>query len=235
MKLQRLWLLCGTIGCAENPEPVIQEPKTAVEKPNTVVSKLDVTAEPGLSDEIVNSVGMKLKLIPAGEFMMGSPKSDEEAAAGRGDEYPQHKVRITQPFYLGVTYRLPTEAEWEYACRAGTTTAYSFGNDESQHGDYAWTLDETGGKTHPVGQTKPNAWGLFMHENMFEWCQDWYASYGSEKVVSDPTGPAQGDWRVLRGGSWQVYAFSSRSAFRYYYRPDSRINAIGFRVARTYP
>ena len=186
---------------------------------------------------ITNSIGMKLVLIPAGEFLMGSPDSDEEASDG---EKPQHLVQITKPFYLGVyevtqgeyervlsespsafsrtgglkdevagkdtnrlpaeeiswedamefcrklsamseekaagqVYRLPTEAEWEYACRAGSTTKRCFGDSESQLGQYAWYDNNSGGSTHPVGRKKPNVWGLYdMHGNMNEWCADWY-------------------------------------------------------------
>jgi len=135
----------------------------------------------------------------------------------------------------GVEYRLPTEAEWEYACRAGTTTMYSFGDDESQLDEYAWyrdnvfRADET--YAHIVGQKKPNPWGLFdMHGNVSEWCQDWYAKYPS----GDVTDPARPDsLRVLRGGSWSFYARLCRSAFRVWLSPSSRHINLGFRVLRS--
>jgi formylglycine-generating enzyme required for sulfatase activity len=139
----------------------------------------------------------------------------------------------------GVEYRLPTEAEWEYACRAGTTTAFSFGDDEAKLGQYAWydkNAWDIGEKyAHRVGQKLPNPWGLYdMHGNVWEWCQDWYAPYGSETVVSDPVGPAQGDYRVLRGGSFLNLTSYVRSAFRYAYQPVNRNTNFGFRAARTY-
>ena len=137
-------------------------------------------------------------------------------------------------------YRLPTEAEWEYACRAGTSTAYSFGNDVRQLPQYAWYEDNSKYTTHPVGKKLPNAWDLFdMHGNVSEWCQDWYALYGNEKVVSDPTGPASGDsiapHRVLRGGAFNLQPKCGRAADRYSNLPGYRDRNIGFRLARTYP
>ena len=130
----------------------------------------------------------------------------------------------------GNVYRLPTEAEWEYACRAGTTTKYSFGDDESELGDYAWYGVNSDQKTHPVGSKKPNAWGLYdMHGNVFEWCQDRYGDYPSGSVT-DPTGPAVGSSRVFRGGSWSSSAENRRSASRYGYYPSDRYSYGGFRV-----
>ena len=129
-------------------------------------------------------------------------------------------------------YRLPTEAEWEYACRAGSTTRFCFGNDEAGLGEYGWYRDNFRGKTHPVGKKKPNAWGLYdMHGNVWEWCQDWYGEYPAGSV-SDPTGPHSGTYRVLRGGSWYEDARSARSALLDSGDPDNRDNDTGFRVAR---
>ncbi len=230
-----------------------------------------------VDDVITNSIGMQLKLIPAGEFLMGSPAGE----AGRdSDEGPQHRVKITKPFYLGVhevtqaqyeavmgkkpsyfkgsdlpvesvsweeakefcqrlsarenrTYRLPTEAEWEYACRANTTTAYNFGNETSQLGGSAWFYGNSDGKTHSVGAKRPNAWGLYdMHGNVWEWCEDWYgAEYYAKSPPEDPTGPATGSDRVFRGGSWSVSAANCRAANRSGYVPGYRNSRLGFRVA----
>ena len=131
----------------------------------------------------------------------------------------------------GNVYRLPTEAEWEYACRAGTTTKYSFGDDESELGDYAWYGVNSDQKTHPVGSKKPNAWGLYdMHGNVVEWCQDWYGDYPSGSVT-DPSGATSGSYRVIRGGSWFFSAEGCRSASRYWGYPSDRSNLDGFRVS----
>jgi formylglycine-generating enzyme required for sulfatase activity/serine/threonine protein kinase len=134
----------------------------------------------------------------------------------------------------GYVYRLPTEAEWEYACRAGTTTAYSFGDNDSELGKYAWFDDNSGDTTHPVGGKKPNPWGLYdMHGNVWEWCQDCDGDYPSG-AVTDPTGAASGDRRVLRGGSFNAPTSIVRSAFRVITQPDNRNYIVGFRPARTY-
>jgi len=271
--------------------PEKQSAKTPAETPAekaavAAVKKHMTPAQLALGDPIVNSVGMLLVPIPAGEFQMGSPDSDID------NEKPQHLVKITKPFYLsvyevtqqqfenvmgvrpwqgkdhvqagpdypatnvswndavefcrklgeqeGVEYRLPTEAEWAYACRAGTTTAYSFGDDASKLGQYAWytknTLDIGEKYAHRVGQKLPNSWSLYdMHGNVYEWCQDWYAPYGSEKkVVNDPMGPAQGERRVLRGGSFFFHPSNVRSANRITTQPSGRYIFIGFRPSRTY-
>lgn len=132
----------------------------------------------------------------------------------------------------GHTYRLPTEAEWEYACRAGTTTKFSFGDDESELGDYAWYEDNSGKKTHLVGEKKPNAWGLYdMHGNVAEWCQDYYGFYPSDPVT-DPTGPKTGSFWVFRGGSWLNTTGFCKSSDRGISVPANREDDLGFRVAR---
>ena len=209
---------------------------------------------------------------------MGSPESDEEA---RLNEKPQHLVRITQPFYLGVyevtqgeyervmgenpskfkgdpqrpvetvswekavefcrrlsemegkTYQLPTEAQWEYACRAGSTTKWCCGDSKSQLGDYAWYNRNSGSTTNPVGKKKSNAWGLYdMHGNVFEWCADWDDSdYYQDSPSTDPTGPSSGSDRVCRGGCLLGGTGQCRSALRYGYTPRSESFSQGFRVS----
>jgi formylglycine-generating enzyme required for sulfatase activity len=236
----------------------------------------------GVPVETTNSIGMKFVVIPAGEFMMGSPEDEPR----RKDNEALHKVTLTQPFQMGMhevtqeqyqtvmgtnpskfkgpqnpveqvswndavefcrklseqpkeksagyVYRLPTEAEWEYACRAGTTTKYSFGDSESALGDYAWYIKNAGSRTHPVGQKKPNAWGLYdMRGNVFEWCQDWLSGYPGGKLT-DPTGPSSGsDRRVARGGSWNSDDWFCRSADRDSSTPDERNGSnLSFRVLR---
>ena len=119
-------------------------------------------------------------------------------------------------------YRLPTEKEWEYACRAGTETKWSFGDDEKQLDKYAWYDDNSNGRTHLVGEKLPNPWGLYdMHGNVWEWCEDWYDK--DEK------------WKVVRGGSWFLYAYNTRCAYRSYWTPTSRFDIMGFRILRTLP
>ncbi len=236
----------------------------------------------GVELEVTNSIGIKLAFIPSGEFQMGSPDSDPDAS---DLEKPQHTVRITKPFYLGVTevtqeqyervmgtnpsnfkgaqlpvervswedavefcrklsglpaersagrmYRLPTEAEWEYACRAGSKTKWSFGDSESSLGDYAWWSGNSARQTHPVGQKKPNAWGLYdMQGNVREWCSDWLVlAYYRSSPTDDPQGPATGSFRVHRGGSWGDGAGYCRSAYRSGLAPSNRRGSLGFRLA----
>lgn len=114
----------------------------------------------------------------------------------------------------GRVYRLPTEAEWEYACRAGSKMAYCFGNDSKSLGDYAWFNANSNAQTHPVGEKKPNAWGLYdMHGNVHEWFLDWYGEY-SQDAVADPSGPSNVSTRACRGGAWNSNPFFCRSAYR---------------------
>jgi len=241
--------------------------------------------------EIGKGVKMTFVLIPAGEFLMGSPptSSPQELKNLFGGEvrwyeaeFPQHRVKISRPFWLGkyeVTqeqwqavmgnnpsnfqgrpknpvemvswqdcqlflktlseklkkkFRLPTEAEWEYACRAGAATEFYFGNNVQALGDYAWTPQNAAGSTQPVGRKRPNAWGLHdMAGNVWEWCEDWFALY-DKQPQKDPKGPPSGAARVVRGGSWsRDYPADFRCAYRCYNVPSYRDVNCGFRACRT--
>ena len=134
----------------------------------------------------------------------------------------------------GESYHLPTDAEWEYACRAGTKTAYSFGDDDKQLGEYGWFAGNTAGEqyAHAVGLKKPNPWGLYdMHGNVWEWCSDW--NDGKLLRGTDPVGPEGGSGRVSRGGCWGDSPGGCRSAYRFLYDPSYRDRILGFRVARS--
>ena len=241
-----------------------------------------------LAIDLGGGVKLEMVLIPAGEFLMGSPDSDNNA---RSNEKPQHRVRITKPFCVGkylvtqeqweavmgnnpslgvkgpknpvetVTWNdcqkfleklntkigtqrgkfvLPTEAQWEYACRAGSTAHYCFGDDEARLGEYAWYSDNSGRETHPVGEKKPNAWGLYdIHGNVWEWCQDWYdGGYYAKSPADDPTGPAAGSIadhvgpnRVIRGGSRHLDGGDCRSASRINGAPWQPASFLGLRVS----
>jgi formylglycine-generating enzyme required for sulfatase activity len=222
-------------------------------------------------EAITNSVGMKLALIPASEFDMGSP------ADQKGHEHDEalHRVTISKAFRIGVTevtqaqwkavmgqergsvkgenlpvhevswkdandfceklsksegkkYRLPTEAEWEYACRAGQTGRFA-GSENA--GDVAWNDDTSDGQPHPVAQKKPNAWGLYdMHGNVAEWCSDLYAAKYPAEAVTDPAGAKEGTARVLRGGSFSSFERGCRSASRASASPAHQLKTAGFRV-----
>ena len=139
-------------------------------------------------------------------------------------ELPEEKA-------AGRVYRLPTEAEWEYACRAGSSAPFSFGGLELAN-DYGWFSSNSQGKTHPVGKKDPNAWGLHdMHGNVNEWCSDWAGDYPDD-AVSDPAGPQQGDFRMFRGGNWMFGAVIFQSGGRSNgFPPDTRSDYVGFRVA----
>ncbi|MCP4701124.1 MAG: formylglycine-generating enzyme family protein, partial [Gammaproteobacteria bacterium] len=133
----------------------------------------------------------------------------------------------------GEDYRLPAEAGWEYASRAGRETAYFFGDDEKQLGDYAWHSENSERNTHPVGEKKPNAWGLHdVYGNVLEWVHDWYGAYPKESQ-ENPKGPETGSDRVVRGGSWDYSARDCRSAVRGGRSdPGLRVSDLGFRLAR---
>jgi formylglycine-generating enzyme required for sulfatase activity len=131
----------------------------------------------------------------------------------------------------GGKFALPTEAQWEYACRAGSATKFCFGDDASQLGEYAWFRANSEFKMHPVGEKKPNAWGLYdMHGNVWEWCQDWHRPYGAE-AVTDPSGPATGWSRVYRGGCWADPAEFCWSMFRDSGEPGFTNVALGLRAS----
>jgi formylglycine-generating enzyme required for sulfatase activity len=131
----------------------------------------------------------------------------------------------------GFEYRLPSEAEWEYACRAGTTNAYSFGDDPQLAEAFAWTSENSDATPHPVGLKRPNPWGLYdMHGNVWEWCLDWFAPYPATPAV-DPVGPATGKFKVFRGGGWNQEVPFARSANRFMMSPSNGIYFVGFRVA----
>ncbi|MBC8328931.1 MAG: formylglycine-generating enzyme family protein [Planctomycetes bacterium] len=165
----------------------------------------------------------------------------------KGDDLPVERVSWDdcQEFLrkAGEGYRLPTEAEWEYACRAGTTTPFSFGatisTDQANYdGNYTYGSGRKGvyrQKTTPVGSFPANAWGFHdMHGNVWEWCQDRYGAYPSGPVT-DPKGPSSGDSVVLRGGSWPYFPRYCRSASRFRLLPDLQYYFVGFRAARTLP
>jgi formylglycine-generating enzyme required for sulfatase activity len=140
-----------------------------------------------------------------------NPQNPVESSSDNAQAFCQKLSQIT-----GKTYRLPTEAEWEYACRAGTTTRFYFGDDANQLGDYAWYEGNSGGTTHPVGQKKPNAWGLYdMHGNVWEWCEDnWHDSYKSAPSDGSAWLIKDNDYQILRGGSWYGLPNLCRSAYR---------------------
>jgi formylglycine-generating enzyme required for sulfatase activity len=157
-------------------------------------------------------------------FFKGDPNLPVESVYDGVQEF----IRRLNAKEGGTQYRLPTEAEWEYAARAGTTT-------ERQLREFVWYSTNSGDKTHPVGQKKPNAWGLYdMHGNVWELVQDWYGPYTAGAVV-DPTGPSSGTLRVIRGGSWYSDAGDCRSASRICDGcvPGSRAGGVGFRLLRT--
>ncbi len=250
-----------------------------------------VHAQAQVSQEITNSIGIKLILIPKGVFTMGSSPSE----AGRVDDEEQHQVTISQDYYLGAmevtqgqylkvmktnpsyfqkrsiggsdssmypvdsvswedamdfckglselpeekkagrVYRLPTEAEWEYACRAGSKSTFSSGDSADSLASSAWFGNNSNGRTHPVGEKKANAWGLYdMHGNVWEWCSDWYGTYPT-KAITDPIGTDKGYYIVSRGGCWHCGVTYCRSARRFWNYPTGLGYYYGFRLALSPP
>jgi formylglycine-generating enzyme required for sulfatase activity len=279
-----------------------------VERPRVRGKESEVERPGRALGKISNSIGMKLVLIPAGTFTMGSPAAEKD----RSTEEEQHEVEITKAFYLGVTevtqkqyravmsrnpsyfsatgegkakvagmntddfpveqvswhdavefcnklsawpaerragreYRLPTEAEWEYACRAAAPARHPFhygpslsSTQANIDGSYSFDGAAKGpylGRTCAVGSYKPNKFSLHdMHGNVKEWCSDWYVKdYHKSSPRKDPTGPSTGTARVLRGGAWCYLGNSCRAAIRLRLDPGSRLNFLGFRVAVSLP
>ena len=191
------------------------------------------------------------------ELVMGSwPDSSPSSSYGLGDAYPAYNVSyndirgsssgaqwpasssVDASSFLGklraktgLDFDLPTEAQWEYACRAGTTTTYYWG--DAMDGAYAWYNNNSGSTTHPVGTKKPNAWGLYdMSGNVWEWCRDWY---GALAYGTDPKGSASGSYRVPRGGGRNYNSDGCASSYRYNLDPSLRNIYYGFRLSRTLP
>ncbi len=329
------------------PGSTATAPAESKDSKATVIKQADVKPTDTIiasTKPITNSIGMKLVLVPAGEFQMGNhesadalakafPQYDRERIDKLTDELPLHKVCITKPMYLGThevtiaqfkkfvadakyktdaerdgtggwgynpqksdfegrnpiyswqnpgfkqedshpvvnvtwhdanafckwlsekekqTYRLPTEAEWEYACRAGTTTRFNSGDDAEaltkagamydsntaklfpQWQSYAVKSSDGYDFTAPVGSFTSNKFGLYdMHGNVWEWCSDWYGEdYYGKSPTDDPQGPDAGKVRIRRGGSWHTWPLYARAAFRNYNSPQTRYVLVGFRVVR---
>ncbi|MDX2032716.1 MAG: formylglycine-generating enzyme family protein [Blastocatellia bacterium] len=167
----------------------------------------------------------------------------------KGDDLPVERVSWDDAHEFirrlnkktGQRFRLPTEAEWEYAARGGSLTEFCFGDDEEQLAAYAWFGENSGLQTHPVGEKRPNPFGLFdVHGNVWEWCSDWfdrnyYGKLQKQVVVTDAQGPRTGSYRVIRGGSWSAHAVDCRSAYRYDWSPGYRYDHVGFRLVRIGP
>jgi formylglycine-generating enzyme required for sulfatase activity len=227
----------GTIikDCAECPEMVVipagsfvigsdkssdEQPTHSVNLRSFSIGKYEVTQEQWFAVMGYNSSANKGRTLPVAQVSWNDTQ--------------QFIEKLNQK--TGQKYRLPSEAEWEYAARAGTTTEWSFGNDESKLGNYAWHGRNSGGKTQEVGQKQPNAFGLYdMHGNVWEWTQDcWHDNYiGAPTDGSVWTAGCSGNYRVLRGGSWLDFPAGLRSAVRGGGNPGSRGNFSGFRLART--
>ncbi len=290
--LEKFLAECSTSANAEFAKSMLREKRTSIRytewpfdaaeaarRQTETVGTMGIKARQSVS--LGADLALDLMLVPAGEFMMGAAEAEGFSA----DQNPPHRVRITEPFYLGttettraqfeavtgrtlappegyedadavgdlpaavswqeahlfctelsrrtqLTFRLPTEAEWEYACRAGCKNVYGEAEDGDRLPDCAWYVDNAEGKPHPVGQKQPNAWGLSdMRGNVQEWCEDWYDSrYYFSSPVDNPTGPNKGRYKALRGGSWADDAAELQAAYRKAAEPEGARPMYGFRV-----
>lgn len=200
------------------------------EKP---VHKVTLSSFQMMTTEVTQAMWQEVKGSNPSEFQ-GSDHPVEQVSWNDVQEFIK-RLNRRDP---GKEYRLPTEAEWEYACRAGTKTRFYWGDDphDMQIGKHAWYYGNSSGRTHPVGQKIPNAWGLYdMSGNVWEWCQDWYGAdyYSSRSSSTNPNGPSCGIFRVLRGGSWNYTLLRCRSVDREGYGSYGRYNVGGFRVVRS--
>ncbi len=197
----------------------------------------------GPRHEVTLSRGFYLGIHEVTQAQWTAVMGANPAVFRRGAEAPQRPVESVswedcQRFLARLAqrgsgrFRLPTEAEWEYAARAGSTARFPWGDDprEFETHSHAWANSRSYAITHPVGTKPPNAWGLHdLHGNVWEWCSDWYAPYAAGPQ-RDPAGPPTGRERVFRGGSWYDFPVSLRSANRHRHRPDGRYTAVGLRL-----
>jgi formylglycine-generating enzyme required for sulfatase activity len=160
----------------------------------------------------------------------GLDRPVDRVSWGDAVDFCKRLSRLADEKKAGCVYRLPTEAEWEYSCRAGSELSFCFGESSKSLMSYAWCVSNSRGKTHPVGRKKSNGWSLYdMHGNVWEWCLDWYGPY-PKRAETDPVGPKRGSSRVLRGGGWGSFLNCCRSAQRYRFDPTYRTGSFGFRV-----
>lgn len=248
-----VWMICGLLfaGCdATQPhEPAAPiEPKPFVFNPSIRM----VAVDPG---RYVRVTDVQQTITLTKRFWIGTheiSQAEYQSVMGsnpsffKGETLPVEKVKFDQAveFCRALTlkdrkagrirqdmiYRLPTEAEWEFACLGGATTPFSF-SDIDKVGDFVWSAENGEDKTQPVGGKKPNAWGLYdMHGNVWEWVVDWFAPHPKESQLTDPEGPPSGEHKVFKGGGWSHEAKFSRATSRFMMAPDMGINFVGFRV-----
>ena len=241
-----LLILCAALGpgcdSGATPKPVVFDPSIPVRE----IAPGQYTRVTGARQQITLTRGFWIGIHEVTqqqyESVMGSNPSFYQ-----GESLPAEKVSFQQAVVFCSTltrndreagripvdmiYRLPTEAEWEYSCLAGATTAFSFADSEEEADAHAWTAENADDKTNPVGKKQPNAWGLHdMHGNVWEWVSDWFAAHPKDAVLSDPIGPPAGKHRVFKGGGWYHEAKFARSTSRFMMESGMSINYVGFRV-----